>query len=395
MSIANELNRIISAKSDIRDAIIAKGVSVPSAATIDSYADYVSQISGGGGGETFEIIECHNMNPYKLSGIKFEYEQYGETKVLYHFTELSQYWDYTGDCVSDYDEAEEEPFYIEAVDNIEFQFNPDNDGLYYTDDYWGDWTYYDTSDPQTITLNAGEKLYIKRNNIKGFGYLFGNDFGSGGSRPDGRFNVGGNIMSLLVDNYDSFLDYGGLDYFNQMMAFNTNFQFLLDQCQNLVSAEHLILVPFIAVGYGYMFYGCSGLTTTPKFLPTTLLLDDCYIYMFKSCSGLTTAPELPATTLASVCYGGMFEGCTSLTTAPELPATTLVDRCYYGMFSDCTSLNYIKCLATDISANMCTDNWVSGVANSGTFVKADSMTDWTTSIDGIPSGWTVVNESDE
>ena len=50
MSIATEISRIQSAKADIKTAIEAKGVTVPSSATIDTYDDYVSQISGGGGG---------------------------------------------------------------------------------------------------------------------------------------------------------------------------------------------------------------------------------------------------------------------------------------------------------------------------------------------------------
>lgn len=49
MSIATELTRIQQAKADIKTAIEAKGVTVPSSATIDTYDDYVSQISGGGG----------------------------------------------------------------------------------------------------------------------------------------------------------------------------------------------------------------------------------------------------------------------------------------------------------------------------------------------------------
>ena len=49
-TIAENLSRIQSAKADIKSAIEAKGVTVPSSATIDTYDDYVSQISGGGGG---------------------------------------------------------------------------------------------------------------------------------------------------------------------------------------------------------------------------------------------------------------------------------------------------------------------------------------------------------
>lgn len=53
MSIATEISRIQSAKTDIRTAIEAKGVTVPSSATIDTYDTYVAQISGGGG-QTYE-----------------------------------------------------------------------------------------------------------------------------------------------------------------------------------------------------------------------------------------------------------------------------------------------------------------------------------------------------
>lgn len=51
-TIAENLSRIQSAKADIKSAIEAKGVTVPSSATIDTYATYVSQISGGGGGSS-------------------------------------------------------------------------------------------------------------------------------------------------------------------------------------------------------------------------------------------------------------------------------------------------------------------------------------------------------
>ena len=47
MSIATEIQRLQTAKSDLKTAIEAKGVTVPSSATIDTYDDYVSQISGG------------------------------------------------------------------------------------------------------------------------------------------------------------------------------------------------------------------------------------------------------------------------------------------------------------------------------------------------------------
>ena len=49
MSIATEITRLQTAKTDLKTAIEAKGVTVPSSAKIDTYDDYVSQISTGGG----------------------------------------------------------------------------------------------------------------------------------------------------------------------------------------------------------------------------------------------------------------------------------------------------------------------------------------------------------
>lgn len=141
-----------------------------------------------------------------------------------------------------------------------------------------------------------------------------------------------------------------------------------------------------------LFVGCTTIVHISKdFLPATTLADDCYHSMFADCTSLTTAPELPATTLADDCYSEMFNNCTSLTTAPELPAATLKLYCYHSMFAGCTKLNYIKMLATDISASSCLYNWVNGVASSGTFVKNPAMTTLPTGSSGIPSGWTVVN----
>lgn len=75
-----------------------------------------------------------------------------------------------------------------------------------------------------------------------------------------------------------------------------------------------------------------------------------------------------------------------------LPATTLAAYCYYGMFNGCENLSSVTCLATDISAENCTVDWLKGVSSTGTFTKASSMNDWTTGENGIPSGWTVVEK---
>ena len=162
-------------------------------------------------------------------------------------------------------------------------------------------------------------------------------------------------------------------------------------CTGLTKSPDLPATTLASSCYSSMFSGCTSLTKAPD-LPSTTLASSCYSSMFSGCTSLTTAPELPATTLESTCYSGMFSGCTSLTIAPELPGTTLQSTCYYQMFYNCSSLNEITCYANDISANNCTYQWVSGVAASGTFHKKGSA-NWTTGIDGIPTGWTVIDDS--
>ena len=171
---------------------------------------------------------------------------------------------------------------------------------------------------------------------------------------------------------------------------NNCYQSMFNGCTSLTTAPELPATTLANGCYYHMFYDCTSLTVVPA-LPATVLAEECYRGMFWNCTGLTTVPSnlLPATTLKSDCYRDMFYVCKNLTTAPELPATTLTVLCYDSMFYGCTKLNYIKCLATDISAIYCTSGWLSGVASTGTFVKASSMTSWTEGNSGIPTGWTV------
>lgn len=161
-------------------------------------------------------------------------------------------------------------------------------------------------------------------------------------------------------------------------------------CTGLTQAPTLPAITISSYCYAYMFEGCTNLIDVPGELPATALKEQCYYGMFKNCTSLASAPKLPAVNLATRCYYVMFEGCSSLTKAPDLPALKINDysRCYSGMFYNCSRLNYIKAMFTD-SPNQ-TNNWVYGVASSGTFVKNSAAT-WTeTGPHGIPSGWTVV-----
>lgn len=199
---------------------------------------------------------------------------------------------------------------------------------------WSGYTASNNNSPTIATLNMGQKILIKGLNSTYFD-LSGNTGYISDFNVSGNYIVYGNIMSLI---------YGDLFATATTLTGNHCFEGFFSSKENLISAENLVL---------------------------------------------------PATTLSRHCYMSMFSWCTGITKAPVLPAASLNYMCYVFMFWECTNLSHVTCLATDISytysGTKCTGGWLSGVAASGTFVKAASMTGWPTGSDGIPEGWTVQN----
>lgn len=292
-----------------------------------------------------------------------------------------------------------EYFTLSALESGTITWNPTGSTDYSLNDgAWNTWN-------GTLSVSSGDKVKFKRNNSA--------SYSATPITSTANFEAEGNIMSLSYgDNYEN----------ANTLTNAKEYWGLFSGCTKIISAENLKLPAETLTDscYGYMFYGCSSLTTAPT-LESTSLASSCYNNMFRGCSSLVnvqnrlpaqemqfmcyggmfsdcsslaTAPELPATTLATSCYNGMFRNCTSLTTAPELPALTLQKYCYQQTFNGCTQLNYIKAMFTSpvLSSKNYSDyttSWVSGVASSGTFVKNVNAT-WTyRGVNGIPTNWTV------
>lgn len=234
-------------------------------------------------------------------------------------------------------------FKITASGNINWGVN---ETIEYSKD--GGTTWSSITATSVIPVNTDDVLLFRGNN---------NTYVAAFKDSSAQFSVEGNIMSLIYG--DDFINKTTL---NASSAFTQMFQ----GCRELTTAENLIL-------------------------PATALTAGCYRYMFQTCTKLTKTPELPATILANYCYESMFNNCFLLTDAPVLPATTLTNYCYQYMFQSCSNLNYIKCLATNISATRCVRSWVLSISSTGTFVKKVGVS-WPTGADGIPSGWTVEEE---
>ena len=180
------------------------------------------------------------------------------------------------------------------------------------------------------------------------------------------------------------------------------YQSMFDGCTSLTTAPVIRATTLSEWSCWSMFLDCSSLVSVQDELYATVMEDRCYESMFERCASLVSAPALPATTLAEECYSHMFSGCTSLVSAPVLPATVAVTNCYMNMFQYCTNLNYVECNLldrNDSNGYCCTDFWLSGTANSGTFKKNPAAT-WpynhqtapdNNEYHGVPAGWTIVD----
>ena len=353
-------------------------------------------------------------------------------KILqYDNTDKKLYYDLTNLSIKQNINSGKDYLTFEALEDGTFTMTLDTklpttcvESVSYSIDNGKTWVTTNNVDNQVVTITTptitqGNKVIWKGTAVQyctNTDQYPGSNIGYGYFTSTNNFNVSGNIMSLLYnDDFDDKVilptpittGYGagnfGYLFGNEnckiISAINLKlpattlsqgcYKNMFNRCTSLVSAPtELPATTLAAQCYFGMFSGCTALTTAPK-LPATTMASNCYNGMFHDCTALATAPALPATTLVESCYYGMFQGCTSLTIAPELPAITLISYCYNQMFKDCTNLNYIKAMFTTTPSGTYTDDWVSGVASVGTFVKNSAATWDVTSIDGIPSNWTV------
>ena len=142
--------------------------------------------------------------------------------------------------------------------------------------------------------------------------------------------------------------------------------------------------------YGDDFVGKTGIK-----ISAVISGDGAFASLFQNSTGLVSVEhlKLPATAGATYCYAKMFYGCNQIKKAPDILISNLggisTPR-VYQMFTNCSQLSYVKCLATQ-NTNVILNGWLSGVSATGTFVKAAGRT-YKSGSDGIPSGWTVIEE---
>ena len=225
-------------------------------------------------------------------------------------------------------------------------------------------TYKINNDRDIQTLNEGESINVVSGDIiKFYGicdYYGANDYYNYFSSTC-DFKVKGNILSLLTENFEYLKKY---PYTLLNSSIYEWFTHLFYNCDHLISVKGLLLP--INIDYG------------------------CYISMFENCINLTDTPNLPSKSTSSYCYYRMFKNCPLIEKAPELLSSNLSYNCYEEMFMNCSNLNYIKCLGTSKKTSSL-QNWTSGVAEYGTFVKYNGINVFNEGPNGIPYNWITTN----
>lgn len=232
-----------------------------------------------------------------------------------------------------------------------------------------------------VPLSAGQTLYVRGDNPNGIStssteYL--------NIKCTMKTIMSGNIQSLLFPTEKKNTD--------EITGSGYCFYKLFDQNTNIDIDDNFKMsaTTLKSACYYYMFNNCTSLTKTPELNALNAVVT-CYASMFQGCTSLVKAMDvLPATVGGNYCYNTMFSGCVALEKAPIIMLESIRTGCFSLMFRNCQKINYIKVVTTSWNESY-TSNWVSGVSPTGTFVKPIGVV-IPTGVNGIPEGWTVVEE---
>ena len=271
----------------------------------------------------------------------------------------------------------------------------------YSTDNGQTWSSFSLTTGQTktiATLASGDTLMMYGTNTTlGKSYNAGHYF-----RGSADYEVSGEISSLVNGSDLTDTEIGS--------AATRNFTFaqLFSGDTHLVSAENLKI-------------------------SSTALPQSCFNSTFRSCTKLVKAPELPSTILGKEAYSSMFEGCIGLAYPPSqlyftsiqsdsfnrrmfcmsrsskltTPAMTYTPKLFgdWGsrspvqqqMFCGNGNLTNIYCYWTNASGSFgnfsgALTNWVNYTADSGVTFYKRSTQSFASGVNGIKTGWTVVND---
>ena len=415
MSIASEITRLINAKAAIRSAIQAKGVNVPSTAKLDQFYLYIAAIEGSGGevisvsSPVFSISNNTITITCDTTGATIYYKESSEVNYSVYSSGITISQDGTYYAYAEKDGFSSEAVSYSATYVASPVFSFSNNTITITCATSGATIYYKESSASsystyssaiTISQSGTYIAYASKNGNSTSIVSYTATYVNPNPNPNPTYDnttpltfiisSPGNIVvtSNSMENYEYNKNNSGWNSVTSTISVVNG-----DIVQFRGTAKRYNTVKFKDSTCGFSVAGNILSIYRPNNFATRtdIGVANCFESLFENCTGLTDASNLilQATSLVEYCYSTMFKNCSALTTAPDLPALTVSKGAYGNLFEGCTSLTYIKCLATDISAQYAVSSWVRYVSASGTFIKNASMSGWSTGIDGIPSGWTV------
>lgn len=302
MSIATEIQRLQTAKTDVKTSLLKKGF----------YIDNDRRVS-----DFSSIIDSNESIPWKDNPSNY---------LSFYFVENgSVSWQHT---------------------SVNIQYSKDG-GTTWTD--FGD---------SAISVNQYEEIWFKGDYNGGIGSS--SESSSSKFITSGHFFVSGDPLSLTnfatyLRNYHFaylFKDCSGLNIDkNKPLILSCTtlgqycYAYMFSGCTSLTTAPELPATALQNCCYREMFKGCS-IEIAPE-LPAVTLSTGCYLSMFRNCSALRRSPVLRASTLVANSYQYMFNGCSNLSYILMLASTHSASRCLQSWVTSVSSTGiFIKNAST-------------------------------------------------
>ena len=268
----------------------------------------------------------------------------------------------------------------------------------YSTDNGTTWSSFSLSSGQTqtiATLASGDTLMMYgTNGTLASAYNYGHYF-----RGTQDYEISGEISSLVNGSNadDTEIGSGATRSFTFAQLFSGD--------THLVSAENLKIssTALPESCFNGTFRSCTKLVKAPE-LPSTILGKEAYSSMFEGCIGLAYPPsQLYFTSIQSDSFNRMF--CMSRSSKITTPAMTYTPKMFgnWGsvapamsnmqMFCGNGNLTNIYCYWTNNSGTFGNiTNWVNYTADSGVTFYKRSTQSFASGVNGIKTGWTVVND---
>lgn len=196
----------------------------------------------------------------------------------------------------------------------------------------GEWFTYGFSVGGTtqITINAGDKLFLRGDNPNGFSTSITNSFIINCTF---NYNISGYLTSLIsTTDFNTITDVPNYCFFG-----------LFNNQKTIINAKDLITENIINVGNSSFydcFSYCSFLKTTPTFNNVVSVDKKGFRSCFSYCNNLTLAPTFESlTTVGESGFTFTFLDCQTLVTAPKFQSlTTINEQGFKGAFRACQAL---------------------------------------------------------